>query len=970
MTYSDMEEHAIAQRWLERCLSASDSAESHVRKANSLLVNSLKSQGQLREAHEECLRALHVFPLDVELLFRRGMLEHDLGNFEAAISAYRSILDSQEERHFVSMDVGLVDYKTHNNLALVYQDSGQLALAEIQWRSIIAQKPNFEEAWQGLGRNLIDQHKWIAMDLLLTELHKQPHGSANISWLRAIVAEKQGETAGMRPLLDAALAVNPAHALARQDYCRWLFHFGSVEEAAKALEELVERDPTDAAALHNLGLIYVRTGLHEQAKNAFDRSLELRPNSEITRRELERVQLDLAKQVPTQREIVPRELEHSNTTRKLGNNTLDAFIRTSYFEAPQIAAHVKTVPAAMNSDQSGQPERPLDLLYLFCHSPYQDREMLYSLRSVAANLPFINKVWIFGDRPHFLTEDTNIVEHIPHEAIAPLFGFRTPVRNDFLMLFLASLIPDLAFEFVRFCDDYIVLQPLTQQRLCTWQAKEDMNQISVRGRGVFKDFLWNTYDTLNRLGYPGLNFEGHLPQHYDRKIVFDAFREFRDFVSQDRFFGMASTTAVCNFAVKKHSKPFVWMESENSKVGIYQSCPAKDEIDSICLGKTFLNFTDKTFGEPLCNFLNERFSKPCKYEWTFSSRSDAEAFHDPGFVYVRSGLREQAKNAFDGSLELRPNSEVRGRELEQAQLLQARQSSAQHKTIPREIEQSQLAFHSSPTTMMKVQSVQPEKPLDIVYLFRHSPNQDKEMLYSLRSVAANLPYINKVWIFGDKPLFLTEDTSIVEHIPHEAIAPAFGFRIPVRNDFLMFFLASLIPDLAFDFVKFCDDYVVLQPITQLRLCTLRAMEDMNKLPVRGRGGFKDFLWYTYDTLKRLGYFGLSFEGHVPQPYNRKIVFDAFREFRDFVSQDRYFGMASSTAVCNFAVQKHSKPFIWLDSENSKVGFYKSSPTKDEIDSICSGKTFLNFTDKTFGVSMCNFLNERFSIPSKYESATL
>ncbi|HUP79812.1 MAG TPA: tetratricopeptide repeat protein, partial [Pirellula sp.] len=262
MTYSDMEEHAVAQQWLERCLAVSDPGESQVRKAYSLLVNSLKSQGQLTEAHEVCLHALDVFPLDVELLFRRGMLEHDLGNYEAAISAYRSILDSREERHFVSMDVGLVDYKTHNNLALVYQDSGQLALAEIQWRSIIAQKPNFEEAWQGLGRNLIDQQKWNAMDLLLTDLHKLPHGSANISWLKAIIAEKQGETACMRPLIEAALTLNPAHALARQDYCRWLFHFGSVEESAKALEELVERDPTDAAAFHNLGLTYVRSGLH------------------------------------------------------------------------------------------------------------------------------------------------------------------------------------------------------------------------------------------------------------------------------------------------------------------------------------------------------------------------------------------------------------------------------------------------------------------------------------------------------------------------------------------------------------------------------------------------------------------------------------------------------------------------------------------------------------------------------------
>src|SRR5205814_4569364 len=87
---------------------------------------------------------------------------------------------------------------------------------------------------------------------------------------------------------------------------------------------------------------------------------------------------------------------------------------------------------------------PLDIVYLFRHSKHGDREIRFSLRSVARHLPFIRKVWIFGDRPDFLSDDRAIVEHVPHEYIAPLLGCRIPVRNDFFLLALASLLPELS----------------------------------------------------------------------------------------------------------------------------------------------------------------------------------------------------------------------------------------------------------------------------------------------------------------------------------------------------------------------------------------------------------------------------------------------------------------------------------------------------------------------------------------------
>jgi hypothetical protein len=257
---------------------------------------------------------------------------------------------------------------------------------------------------------------------------------------------------------------------------------------------------------------------------------------------------------------------------------------------------------------------PLDIVYLFRHSNHQDQEIRFSLRSIARNLPFIRKVWIFGDRPAFLTDDKSVVEHIPHAYMAALLGYKTPVRNDFLMVFLASLIPGVAFDFVRFSDDYIVLQPLSRQQLCIARALEDLNQTTMRGTGRWKAMLWRTFEILREHGYAGYNFESHVPQPLDRKVVFEAFMAFRGFQSEDRYSGMLSGTAICNYALRHHGLKFVWLAEEQTRAGFHGSCPSEKQIAQTCDRKLFLNFDDHAFGPPLQQFLQSLFPEPCKFE--------------------------------------------------------------------------------------------------------------------------------------------------------------------------------------------------------------------------------------------------------------------------------------------------------------------------------------------------------------------
>jgi hypothetical protein len=192
----------------------------------------------------------------------------------------------------------------------------------------------------------------------------------------------------------------------------------------------------------------------------------------------------------------------------------------------------------------------MDALYIFKHSVNDDFEIRYSLRSIEQHAPYIRKVWIFGDKPKFISDDTSLIEQVPHEALSWVLGVQTPVTNGFLMLFLSSLIPELSPEFLFFCDDFYFLRNHAVEDACRERYLENLSMTKVRGHGLWKDALWRTYDLLIRLGYTGYNAETHTPTYMTRKRVMAAYREFKDFVTEDRFYGVLALTVILNHACK------------------------------------------------------------------------------------------------------------------------------------------------------------------------------------------------------------------------------------------------------------------------------------------------------------------------------------------------------------------------------------------------------------------------------------
>src|SRR5207302_11162075 len=108
--------------YLRRSIALARPTESQLPKAYSLLISCHDRDGQTYLTWEACNKALGLFPDDVELRFRKGMLLHKCGRVQEAANTYLDILNNPGERRLSSVERGLRGFKTRHNLAVVYSD--------------------------------------------------------------------------------------------------------------------------------------------------------------------------------------------------------------------------------------------------------------------------------------------------------------------------------------------------------------------------------------------------------------------------------------------------------------------------------------------------------------------------------------------------------------------------------------------------------------------------------------------------------------------------------------------------------------------------------------------------------------------------------------------------------------------------------------------------------------------------------
>lgn len=205
-------------------------------------------------------------------------------------------------------------------------------------------------------------------------------------------------------------------------------------------------------------------------------------------------------------------------------------------------------------------------------------------------------------------------EHVSHEEVAWITGVKTPVVNTFQLMYLSALLPEVSSEYLWFCDDYILLDNLSHEMACRPRIVQDLNQVKSRGKGLYKEALWRTFDLLKRYKYSGLNYEVHIPIHLKKEWILGAVREFQDFMTEDRFYGLLAQIAVLNYAQKQVGFQPTMLKDEGIYAGFHHKPFPYEEIEANCQGKIYLNFDDHAYDESMKRYLEERFPKRCFYE--------------------------------------------------------------------------------------------------------------------------------------------------------------------------------------------------------------------------------------------------------------------------------------------------------------------------------------------------------------------
>jgi tetratricopeptide (TPR) repeat protein len=284
MTLADTGDHLAAVDTLLRCLRVSRSEESHLGKAYALLVGSLMQLDRYDEARIACDDARSQFPDDPELLFRTAMISHHFGDHKGAEQYYVRLLHYQPIRKaFSSIDPSICNSKARHNLAVLYNDTKQLPLAELQWRQILAHDPGNLIAFQSLADILLKQGKLCAALLLADRVESAAPLSIASQLLRSRIALARGHRADALSLCEAAYEAAPTDIDVLEQLSRLRFEAGDFALAEHTLRQLLEHEPIHAAAHHNLGIICYHSHRLQEAIDHFNESLRLRPSSEATK---------------------------------------------------------------------------------------------------------------------------------------------------------------------------------------------------------------------------------------------------------------------------------------------------------------------------------------------------------------------------------------------------------------------------------------------------------------------------------------------------------------------------------------------------------------------------------------------------------------------------------------------------------------------------------------------------------------
>jgi thioredoxin-like negative regulator of GroEL len=244
---------------------------------------SLKKLGRTDEALITLSQGLEAVGDDPEIRFQTALLLTELGRLEEAKEQYLTIKDDVSG-HFSSIDIGILGFKRHHNLASVCFGLGNYEEARNWWLKALETAPDFLPSAFELFDAALACRDFESAKLCLDRIQAAEGFGPN--WLK--MAEKYGSSAGgpgySEFLVRQAFERNHRNVEAGLSLARILLGQERVSEAAPLLRELERVGSAEAA--YYLGVAEIREGRYRSALALMERALELNPGHEETRQQV------------------------------------------------------------------------------------------------------------------------------------------------------------------------------------------------------------------------------------------------------------------------------------------------------------------------------------------------------------------------------------------------------------------------------------------------------------------------------------------------------------------------------------------------------------------------------------------------------------------------------------------------------------------------------------------------------------
>lgn len=177
-----------------------------------------------------------------------------------------------------------------------------------------------------------------------------------------------------------------------------------------------------------------------------------------------------------------------------------------------------------------------DVVIPFLRGPLNSIELRYALRSIEKNLKAEVTIWLYGEKPDWVTNVNFVPVVRQHRKIFVKFF------DQLRKIEMACRNPEISKNFVYTYDDIYLLKPVTVDCLKKPRALENMTKIrywfkNTDAGGNWVKCMKQTLHTLQKENLPIYNYETHLPRVYNKEKALAILEKYR---SSERAFQFAT----------------------------------------------------------------------------------------------------------------------------------------------------------------------------------------------------------------------------------------------------------------------------------------------------------------------------------------------------------------------------------------------------------------------------------------------